>query len=104
MRATLSPASIKLRNASGEQLDGPSVQTIFVRQNVKILGGGESGSYLEATRSRPSAFVFLASPAISVSNDFWKLASPSTSNLLVTSSIEIPSCERSAITRSAAGM
>src|SRR4051812_28954860 len=35
MRATLRPASIKLRNASGEQLDGPSVQTIFVRQNVK---------------------------------------------------------------------
>ena len=35
MRATLSPASIRLRSASGEQLDGPSVQTIFVRQNDK---------------------------------------------------------------------
>src|SRR5437660_9248262 len=35
MRATLRPASIRLRNASGEQLEGPRGQTIFVRQKVK---------------------------------------------------------------------
>src|SRR5690348_2239296 len=48
-------------------------------------------NYLEATRSRPNALVFLARPAISVSYDFWKLASPSTSSLFVTSSILTPS-------------
>ena len=43
-----------------------------------------------ATSWRPNCCDFFARPAISESNDFWKLASPSTSSLSVTSSIEMP--------------
>src|SRR3954469_8902593 len=47
------------------------------------------GPYLVAS-SRPSAFVLVARPAVSVSKDFWNDATPSASNLSVTSFMLTP--------------
>src|SRR5688572_27226703 len=49
-----------------------------------------------------SWLIFRSIPAVSESNDFWKLARPSTSSLSVTSRIDIPTASSSRRTPSAA--